>query len=97
MKVRVHNEWFMPLTKTSCPCGCRKTEVFAWGEYVNGKWRTISHFCRQCFTTEVIPRLTAHAAGCGCTFSLNARSGYRIPEWIAMPTCPIQNDVKEVA
>lgn len=94
MKVRVHNEWFMPIAKRSCPCGQKKVEVFAWGEYVNGKWRTVDHFCHTCFQVRVIPRLTSHAAGCGCTFALNARSGYRIPEWIKMPTAC---DMKEVA
>jgi hypothetical protein len=97
VKIRVHNEWFMPLAKKTCPCGEKKTQVFAWGEYVSGKWRTVDHFCRACFSTEVIPRLLAHAGDCGrersskgvsgtpCTFAMNPRSGYSLPEWIKMP------------
>jgi len=27
--------------------------VWAWGEYVNGKWRTNKHFCKGCFVEEV--------------------------------------------
>lgn len=46
-KVRVHNEWFMPLAKTTCPCGRKHTKVFAWGEYANGpRWNTVLHFCK---------------------------------------------------
>lgn len=85
MNQRVHNEWFQPLAKKSCPCGCKKTEVFAWGEYQYGKWRTVSHFCRQCFTNRVLSRLVSHANNCGCNFELKARSGYRIPDWIQIP------------
>ena len=84
-KTRVHNEWFQPLKLTSCPCGCKKTEVFAWGEYVNGRWCTVGHFCKMCFSKEVVPRLIAHAGDCGCTFELRPRCGYSIPKWIKMP------------
>jgi hypothetical protein len=87
-KVRVHNEWFQPISKTTCPCGCKKTSVFSWGEYANGKWRTVDHFCQECFMERVQSRLIAHAGDCGCTFALVPRSGYSIPSWIKMPeTC----------
>jgi hypothetical protein len=86
MKTRIHNEWFQPIVKTSCPCGCKKTTVVAWGEYVNGKWRTVDHFCPSCFQERVITRLIAHADPCGCTFQLCARSGYRLPDWIKLPS-----------
>jgi hypothetical protein len=84
-KVRIHNEWFQPIAKKTCPCGERKTEVFSWGEYVSGKWRTVDHFCQACFVERVQSRLIAHAGDCGCTFALNARSGYTLPSWIKMP------------
>lgn len=84
-KPRVHGEYFMPLMATTCPCGKRKTEVFAWGEYVNGKWRTVDHFCQGCFEQRVQLRLVEHAAGCGCAFELRSRAGYKIPEWIKLP------------
>lgn len=94
---RVHNEWFMPLVKTSCPCGKKKVEVFAWGEYFRNRWNTIEHFCRSCFITRVRSRLVVHAKGCGCSFVLNARSGYKIPDWIKMPQkrkCKINNEIE---
>lgn len=81
-KARIHNEWFMPLAKRTCECGCKKTETFAWGEYHNGKWRTILHFCQACFQERVMTRLVAHAAPCGCSFSFNARSGYSLPAFV---------------
>lgn len=90
-KIRVHNEWFQPVCRKSCPCGSNskrgapKNQVFAWGEYVSGKWRTVEHFCEKCFASRVIPQLLAHAGDCGCTFSLQPRSGYTLPEWIKMP------------
>ncbi len=84
-KPRIHNEWFMPLSKTSCPCGCKKVQVFAWGEYHHGKWRTVDHFCQTCFEERVQKRLVQHADPCGCSFQLQARTGYSIPDWIKMP------------
>lgn len=84
-KQRIHNEWFMPMAKTTCPCGHKKKPVFAWGEYVYGKWRTVDHFCEHCFVSRVISRLVIHKAQCGCEFALVPRSGYSIPSWIKMP------------
>lgn len=84
-KQRIHNEWFQPIVKTTCPCGQKKTQVFAWGEYANNRWHTVEHFCQACFAERVIPRLVDHASDCGCTFALNPRSGYSIPAWIVMP------------
>ena len=85
-KVRIHSEWFMSMSKTSCPCGERKTSVYAWGQYVHGRWRTIEHFCRVCFESRVIGRIMAHAEPCGCVFKFNVRSGNRIPDWIRLPS-----------
>ena len=85
MAQRIHNEWFQPIKKTTCQCGCKKTQVFAWGEYSYAKWRTILHFCQECFVSRVQVALVQHAGGCGCSFQLNARSGHSIPEWIKMP------------
>lgn len=83
-KQRIHNEWFQPLVKKTCPCGQKKTEVFAWGEYHCGKWRTISHFCQSCFP-DIQKQLNTHAGSCGCSFELKARSGHGpLPEWIKM-------------
>lgn len=85
-KQRTHNEWFQKLAKTKCPCGQKKTEVFAWGEYVNGKWRTVEHFCSTCFVERVQTQLVTHAGSCGCDFNLTARAGHGpLPEWIKMP------------
>jgi len=52
-----HNEYFQPIAKRSCNCGNKKCEMYSWGEYVRGNWRTIDHFCQKCFTTHVLPRL----------------------------------------
>jgi hypothetical protein len=85
-KPAIHNEWFQPIVKTTCPCGAKKTSVFAWGNYVNAKWRTVDHFCKACFGQRVVIRLLAHADPCGCMFNMNARSGYGpLPTWISFP------------
>lgn len=83
-KARNHNEYFQPLVKTKCECGNYRTSVFAWGEYSNAKWRTIKHFCQNCFVERVQKPLREHVGPCGCTVTLVARSGYRIPEWISL-------------
>lgn len=84
-KQRIHNEWFMPLAKKTCECGKKKTEVFAWGEYQYGRWRTVLHFCEECFASRIVSRLVSHKGDCGCDFALLPRSGYSIPAWIKMP------------
>lgn len=90
-KERNHNEWFQPIIaggRKSCP-NCKEKlnseSVWAWGEYVNGKWRTVRHFCRSCFPTQVLKPLKDHAGPCGCTITLCARSGYGpLPEWLTL-------------
>lgn len=82
---RIHKEWFQSIVKRSCPCGQKKVEMFAWGEYVFGKWRTVDHFCKSCFLTNIVPQLLSHAKECGCSFQLQARVGHRLPEWLKMP------------
>lgn len=84
-KQRIHNEWFQKIVKRTCPCGQKKTDVFAWGEYHRARWNTIKHFCQACFP-EIQNQLIAHAGSCGCEFNLTARSGHGpLPEWIKMP------------
>lgn len=92
--LRVHNEWFQPIVKRG-RCLCRRDtaerlalgdiRIFAWGEYVSAKWRTVDYFCLGCFAERIIPRLRQHANGCGCTFQVCARSGYTLPAWIKLP------------
>lgn len=84
-KPRNHNEWFQPLVKKKCPtCGTKSNDVYAWGEYVNGKWRTVKHFCKSCFHKEVVVPLEAHSGPCGCIITLQARSGYSLPDWLTL-------------
>lgn len=89
-KLRQHNEWFAPLKKDKCPtckCGGKRNpvEVYAWGEYHIGKWRTVKHFCSACFAAEVVEPLMNHADDCGCVINLVPRSGYQLPNWIRLP------------
>ena len=83
-KPAIHREWFMSLVKRSCPCGKKKVACFGWGEYRNARWRTIEHFCQHCFPA-IVQKLIRHAASCGCSFELVARSGHMLPDWIRMP------------
>jgi hypothetical protein len=99
-KQRVHNEWFQPVQKQAygggsrCPCGCSKKDrikagqdpqMYAWGEYVHAKWRTIKYFCHSCYNKEVLEQLAMHANGCGCIFQLNPRSGHGpLPTWLQL-------------
>lgn len=87
MKQRVHNEWFMLLVKRSCLCGCKKTQVFAWGEYVCARWRTVEHFCAACYQERVFSRLSSHLQGCGCSFSLRAKNfDEKDYPWLFLPS-----------
>jgi hypothetical protein len=101
---RVHNEWFQcSTTEGKCYCGSTKksrrqawqdVNVWIWGEYSVGRWRRIQTVCEACFHIQVLPKLIAHANGCGCTFELQARSGHGpLPVWLALPdtfhTCSV--------
>ncbi len=92
-QVRTHNEWFQSTCYGVCDCGSNKRArrqagvdliVYAWGEYVSGKWRTVRRVCQMCFQTDIIPQLRSHAAPCGCAFALVPRSGHTLPPWITL-------------
>src|SRR5579885_1778141 len=103
---RVHNEWFQPTVAMRCDLGINNKfrtanhqdlQVWVWGEYVIGKWRTVQKVCEACFETQVIPRLRQHAAPCGCTFALCARSGHGpLAPWLTLPadfnTCHVKKE-----
>lgn len=59
--------------------------VWSWGEYVSGRWRTVRHFCKICFQSEVADKLRQHAAECGCEIEL---VGYHttLPAWLTLET-----------
>lgn len=87
---RSHNEWFRPVSlggRKSCPSCPAKLgpgeSVWSWGEYVNGKWRTVDHFCRECFPRNVRRRLSGHTDTCGCEVNL---VGYHtsLPAWLTL-------------
>ena len=93
---RTHNEWFQTTVAPRCDCGSNKRsrthegkdlQVWIWGEYEYGRWRTVQKVCEACFAEHVIPRLRTHAAPCGCTFALQSRSGYgSLPHWLSLPS-----------
>lgn len=86
---RLHNEWFRTVSlggRKSCPC-CRTKlesgeEIWSWGEYIIGKWRTVKHFCKSCFQQEVAEPLIRHKDDCGCRIELVVR-GIK-PEWMSL-------------
>jgi hypothetical protein len=79
---RQYNAWFQPLVKTTCPCGKKHTQCYAWGEYVHAKWQTVEHFCESCFPTRVLNRLDAYSKSSGREVVFQARSGYKLPNFI---------------
>lgn len=96
---RPHNEWFQPLADTSrCQCGLSRQErklkypgdfgLYAWGEYIHGKWNKVTNFCHSCFPERVLQRLQEHSNQCGCTIVANSRSQYSIPDWLQFEVTP---------
>ena len=92
MKQRTHNEWFRPVSlgnRKSCPT-CHKRllageSIWSWGEYRIAKWRTIKHFCYQCFRKEVLEPLLSHTDDCGCRIEL-CSNGSSLPMWLRLPS-----------
>lgn len=88
---RQHKEWFKAIAKRTCTCGQKKTDVFSWGEYVSGKWRTVDYVCQSCFP-QILKRLQSHKNDCGCEFKLVGYRGQALPEWLVIPSqsvCPV--------
>lgn len=86
---RRHNEHFCTVSlggRKSCPTCNRKLpdgeSVWSWGEYVRARWRTVLHFCVQCYDAEVKRPLLAHAGPCGCEIVLCSYQGERLPDWL---------------
>ena len=77
------NSYFMPIVRRKCECGNRG-QVYSWGEYHNGKWRTVKHFCQSCYSEVVRNKLHTYMNLHECEIELRARSGHRIPEWITL-------------
>lgn len=89
-KIRQHNEWFRPVSlnnRKSCPCCKTKLTqgelIWSWGEYRYAKWRTVKHFCRQCFIKEVQTPLLSHGSDCGCQINLIVMS-LDTPDWLSL-------------
>lgn len=96
-KNRVHNEWFRPVScggRKSCPnCKAKLApgeSIWSWGNYVIAKWRTIMHFCKDCFPNDVAKKLTDHTDECGCSVQFITKGAPR-PEWLTVekPACKI--------
>lgn len=101
-KPRLHREWFRTVMgkRKSCP-SCKEKlapgeSIWSWGEYTNGKWRTIEHFCKNDWEDKengfdpshkhlgIKSRLLAHAKDCGCEFELVGYRGEKLPEWLTL-------------
>lgn len=94
-KTRSHNEWFRTVSlggRKTCPC-CRERlepgeSIWSWGQYVHGIWRTVKHFCKNCYEKGVREQLIDHADDCGCEINLVGRHG-PLPEWLTLEeNCP---------
>lgn len=95
---RLHNEHFRSVSlggRKSCPnCKCKLEpgeKIWSWGEYRYAKWRTVMHFCKKCFVTDVQRPLNDHTDGCGCTVVLNVRLDFHEtrPAWLKLDeVCP---------
>lgn len=96
MKVRNHNEWFRTVSlgnRKSCPNCRQKLEtgesIWSWGEYLYGKWRTVKHFCKNCYNEDVRQKLCSHAAECGCNVTLQVKE--QAPDWLTLTTDLVSN------
>lgn len=86
---RIHREWFRPISlnnRRSCPECLQKLppeeSIWSWGEYRYAKWKTVMHFCRQCFPV-IQAHLIIHAGGCGCKFELVGKE-VKLPDWLTL-------------
>ncbi len=94
-KLRIHREWFRTVSlggRVSCP-NCKSKvyppqHIWSWGEYLYGKWRTVRHFCKECFPV-IKADLLQHKLSCGCQFELVAYSGNHLPLWLNLETKPV--------
>lgn len=78
--VRVWFRTVMP-GRRSCPsCGTKLPpgeEVWSLGQYVRGKWNTVTHFCRACFRARVQGLLRP-----GVVYEPVGYGSQKLPNWI---------------
>lgn len=94
-KPKPHKEWFRSVSQKMCDCGAsafrlrklgkleqaRAFQVYAWGEYCYGKWRTIKKVCANC-QDGLYHQLQAHLDACGCSFEFTMYRGAEKPVWL---------------
>lgn len=77
-------------SRKSCPnCKAKLAPyeyVWSWGEYIHGRWFTVTHFCRECYPVEVKGKLQEHTANCGCKVQLVGK-GCNLPVWLQLDEC----------
>jgi hypothetical protein len=64
------------------PATERCQQVYSWGQYVVGKWRTIYHFCEHCAVERIEAPLSSHIADCGCSVSFQWKPGRQMPGFL---------------
>lgn len=89
-KTRTHNEWFRTVKlggRKSCP-NCKEKlqgeSIWSWGQYQCAKWKTVTHFCRNCYASRVKTPLQGHTKDCGCNVQLVPYGGEHLPEWLTI-------------
>lgn len=102
IKTRVHNEWFRPVTlgnRKSCPtCNAKLPpgeSIWSWGEYHVGKWRTVKHFCVNCYLGEVQRPMLMHRIDCGCEFAIKMYHSVQ-PHWLRFEIAKVDDHIKAV-
>jgi len=79
-------------SRKSCPTCKAKLEssefIWSWGEYHNARFRSITHFCKSCFSDNVLAPMAKHTDECGCVIAFRRRGSIPMPAWLFLPeTC----------
>lgn len=76
-------------SRKSCPACKAKLEpnefIWSWGEYVNARFRSITHFCKSCFKVNVLDPMAKHTDECGCRIEFRRRGSIPMPAWLTLP------------
>ena len=71
--------------RKSCPTCKDKLNgqnIFSVGEYQNAKWKTVEHFCRNCFSNFSI-KVKAFTEKTNREVILKGYQSFSIPDWMS--------------
>ena len=71
--------------KTKCP-NCKhillNEHAYSFGEYIRGKWRTVTHNCRYCYDADMLQQTKRFKAANNRPVNMVGYQGTQLEDWM---------------